>query len=253
MNRRWKLTLEYDGSGFAGWQKQPSGRTVQGELENALEQFCRQKIDVTGQGRTDRGVHAESQAAHADLPAQVEGERLLSAMRGLLPPDLAVIAAEPVPSSFHARFDARSRRYRYQVAARPTPIHRSRCWVFEEEMDEELLKRCAELLPGEHNFVNFARVDNRPDEEYRCTIRLAEWYRSDPFLCFRISGNRFLRHMVRRLVGTMVHVASGRFEPDQFAQLLEGARSGRKGYSAPAGGLFLETVEYGPIERESLP
>lgn len=243
---RWKLKIEFDGTSFSGWQKQDQVRTVQGELEKALTTFLREKIDVMGQGRTDSGVHAECQIAHADLPESVNAAKLIHAMNGLLPKDMAVIHSELVKDNFHARFHAISRRYRYQVAERPVPLHRHTHWVVTHQVNEKLMHECADMIRGEHDFVNFAKEDSAMDEygTTKCKILESGWERRKPFWIYRIEGNRFLRHMVRRIVGTTIQVATGRVEMHQFEQLLSGRKVKRKGHSAPAVGLILEEVKY---------
>ncbi len=243
---RWKLTIEFDGTHFSGWQRQQKGRTVQEELELALSTFCRKEIEVSGQGRTDSGVHAEDQVAHADIPGAVDPDRLLSAMRGLLPEDMAVIDAKVVEAEFHARFDAQSRLYRYQIATRPVPMKRKLHWMLLTPFDEDILHRCAELVMGEHDFRNFAK-EEKPTEHVsstECTITTSYWVSEQDIWIYKIEGNRFLRHMVRRIVGSTMMTATGRMEMDAFRELLDGKHVHRKGHSAPPEGLILEKVLY---------
>jgi tRNA pseudouridine38-40 synthase len=243
---RWKLTIEFEGTGFSGWQKQKQERTVQGELEKALSTFTGMEIEVMGQGRTDSGVHAESQIAHSDLPDTVDPEKVLYAMYGLLPRDMAVIGIEKVKSDFHARFHATSRSYRYQIADRPVPLNRHTHWLIMQSFNERFFHECAEMIKGDHDFVNFSKIDPDKNEfgTTICNILVSEWMRSDTGWKYKIKGDRFLRHMVRRLVGTMVLVATGKMEKNQFEDLLSGKKSARKGHAAPACGLILENVEY---------
>lgn len=241
---RWRFTIAYDGTKFLGWQRQNRGRTVQGELERSLSTFCRIPIEVTGQGRTDRGVHAESQVAHADLPDDITASRLLSAMRGLLPWDMAVICAEITDDDFHARFDAISRRYKYQIAILPVPLLRQLHWFNPEPFDHELLHKCAELIIGEFDFRNFARLAGEKNRDTSCVITHSEWVKNEQAWIYRIEGNRFLRHMVRRIVGTSHRVATGRLKIHDFKLLLEEKDVARKGHAAPPEGLILEKVTY---------
>jgi len=244
---RWKFTIQYDGTRFLGWQRQNQGRTVQGELEAALGIFCRTRVRVTGQGRTDRGVHAEGQVAHADLPEGIELGRLLSAMRGLLPLDMALIDAEITNDNFHSRFDALSRRYRYQIATRPVPLKRKLYWVIPVPFDSKLLHQCAEIIKGENDFRNFSKAaKNDGDKKIntRCSVTLSTWIEMESAWIYRIEGNRFLRHMVRRLVGTSHRVAAGNLKIQDFIRLMEGGDVSRKGHTAPPEGLILEKVSY---------
>ncbi len=242
---RWKLTLAFDGSDFYGWQRQNDQRTAQNELEKALSTFLNQPIEVSGQGRTDRGVHADEQVAHVDLPENLKPEKLLSAMRGLLPPDIALNRAEPVDESFHSRFDAKSRVYRYQITGQPLPLMRFQTWFVAEELNRELLMRCAERVKGEHDFKNFAKIGQEESgRNTRCRIMRSEWEFGSPILTYRIEADRFLRHMVRRIVGSMVKAAAGSTSYEQFEQLMEETENDQKGFSAPSKGLILERVLY---------
>ncbi|MEX2600554.1 MAG: tRNA pseudouridine(38-40) synthase TruA [Balneolaceae bacterium] len=240
---RWKLTLQYDGTRFAGWQRQPDQRTVQGELERALSRFFDRETVVMGQGRTDSGVHAEGQVAHSDFPEPVDSDRLFRAMRSLLPPDMALIRAEAVPAGFHARFDASSRRYRYQISLQPVPLMKHLYWELPYDPDPDSLHRTAELVQGSHDFKNFSRLEDEEANSH-CTITRSQWTIEGTRLFYRIEGDRFLRHLVRRLTGSMVLAATGRSTLEEFQLLLEGGDVARKGHSAPAHGLLLESVHY---------
>jgi tRNA pseudouridine38-40 synthase len=243
---RWKLTIEFDGTHFSGWQRQKKGRTVQEELESALSTFYREEIKVSGQGRTDSGVHAEGQVAHADLPGDMDPPRLLSALRGLLPGDMAVIDAVIEADDFHARFDAQSRLYRYQIATRPVPLKRHLHWLLLTPFEEDSLHRCAKIIRGKHDFRNFAKEEKPTGyvNSTECTITASHWEREQDIWIYKIEGNRFLRHMVRRIVGSTIMTATGRMEMDAFRELLDGKQVRRKGHSAPPEGLILEKVIY---------
>lgn len=247
MVERWKLTIQFDGSEFYGWQRQNRERTIQGELETALSTFVRQPVCVMGQGRTDRGVHATGQVAHTDLPPGIDKNHLLAAMRGLLPGDMAVTEAAGVADNFHARFDAKSRVYSYYVSAMPSPLYRHMCWVCLEKPDIKHLRECARLACGEHDFRNFAKEPKNKQNQYKttiCTIDQSFWQSDGHRLIYSIEGNRFLRHMVRRLVGSMFRVALGKLEVEDFRTLLKGNKVQHKGHAAPARGLILEKVHY---------
>ncbi|MEX0649165.1 MAG: tRNA pseudouridine(38-40) synthase TruA [Balneolaceae bacterium] len=241
---RWKLIFEYDGTHFSGWQKQPEGRTVEGVIEEAFSTLYQTEIDIIGQGRTDAGVHARAQTAHTDLPGGFEEHRILHAMRGLLPQDVALLRAEKTAPDFHARFDAISRSYCYRVSGRQMPLNRHSVWVYGAAFDEQLLNTSAGLITGEHNFMNFCIP---PEEEHAttiCSVSRSEWKREEELWIYRVEANRFLRHMVRRLVGTMVKVADGSVTMETFKKLLSAVPVQRKGHAAPAHGLILEKVDY---------
>ena len=206
---RYKLTFEYDGTQFSGWQKQPDARTVEGTFEQAFSTLFQQEIDVVGQGRTDAVVHASGQTAHADLPNRYPSSRILHAMKGILPEDVALLKIENVPNDFHPRFDALSRSYRYQVINRSAPLLRHKAWQRNGKLDEALLQQCAELVIGEHDFVNFCIPSGGEHQTTICTISQSCWKKEVDMLIYEITGNRFLRHLVLRLVGTMVKVSAG--------------------------------------------
>lgn len=241
---RWKLVFEYDGVDFSGWQKQPDTRTVEEEIERAFSTLYQEEIDIIGQGRTDAGVHARGQVAHADLPSKYTSNRIIHAMRGLLPKDVALLSAEKTPADFHARFNATQRSYSYNVVDHLSPLLRDRAWCCGYSLDEDLLHTMAEKVKQNREFVNFCIPE--PDQKLttECTITESLWETEDDRFIYRITANRFLRHMVRRLVGSMVQVAAGRQTPESFQDLLEGKPVDQKGHSAPPHGLYLEKVNY---------
>lgn len=241
---RWKLVLEYEGTDFCGWQKQPDQRTVQGELESALATLFQQPVLTMGQGRTDAGVHAMAQIAHADIPSATTDRKLLHAMRGLLPKDMAVTDATTVPDDFHARFDAISRSYRYQISLKDSPLNRRVVWTVHQQPDFELLEQCALMILGEHDFMNFCIPPDQEEMTTISTISKSIWTKENSLLVYRIEGNRFLRHLVRRLVGTMIWVGIGKISVDEFQHLLTGKEVDKKGHAAPSAGLILESVKY---------
>lgn len=241
---RWKLTFEYDGTHFRGWQRQPEGRTVEGVVEEAFSTLYQMDIDIIGQGRTDAGVHAIGQTAHVDLPERYDASRIQHAMRGLLPDDLALLKAEPAGPDFHSRFDAYSRCYRYQVSQREMPLNRHMVWTSGIPLKMQRLQKCADMILGSHNFINFCIPPEEKHATTVCTIYKSKWAEERGIYTYQIEGNRFLRHMVRRLVGTMVNVSGGSMSAGAFKELLTGAPVAKKGHAAPAKGLILEKVLY---------
>jgi tRNA pseudouridine38-40 synthase len=241
---RYKLTFEFDGTDFSGWQIQPDARTVEKVVEDAFSQLFNTKIDIAGQGRTDAGVHAEGQTAHADLPDTLTPGKILHAMKGLLPGDVSLVSIEAVHNDFHARFDAISRQYCYRVIRRKSPLNRHYTWYVYDDPDIALLDRCAGEIVGEHNFVNFCIP---PEDEHMttiCNITESRWKEHGDELRFIITGDRFLRHMVRRLTGAMIQVATGRESFEGFQELLSGRETSSKAFSAPSSGLTLKKVSY---------
>jgi tRNA pseudouridine38-40 synthase len=241
-----KLTLEYDGAGFGGWSVQPDTRTVQGELERALQTVLGEvdpdgrPLKLTVAGRTDRGVHAWAQVASYRHEA-VDPLRLNS----LLDNDLAVLRAEPMPDGFDARRDARSRTYCYRVLARRSRsvFARNTAFWVTGALDHELLSECARLLIGRHDFTAFTPSETE-HSWFRCDVQRAEWLLDGELLEFWIEADMFLRHMNRVLVGTMLEVASGRRTVEQFSALLDGSSRVEAGATAPAHGLALAVVRY---------
>ena len=240
-----RLDIEYDGSGFAGWAAQPGQRTVQGELEAALETVLRERIELTVAGRTDAGVHARGQVASfrtgADVPAD-----LARRLNGLTTDDVAVTAAGPAPAGFDARGDATSRSYRYRVLARSAsnPFERGHALWWPHRIDREALDACAAALPGTHDFTAFTPTQTDHVRFDRVVFE-ARW-EEEPgaVLAFRISADAFMRSMVRVLVGTMLEVSSGRRSVEDFVRLLEGAPRTAAGDTVPPQGLYLESVGY---------
>lgn len=241
---RYKLIIEYDGTDFNGWQRQPSVRTVEGEIEKAFGQLFQFDVDITGQGRTDSGVHAKAQVAHVDLPPLFLPDKIIHAMKGLLPKDISLYSLTHVKADFHSRFDAVGRCYQYNVLMRKSPLNRRYSWELPRQPDVEILKELAEQIKGTHDFINFCVPSGDGFQTTICTIKESKWKVKGEGLEYLIEGNRFLRHMVRRLTGSMIHVATGRKERDEFDSLLKGEERRKKAYSAPARGLILSSVLY---------
>jgi tRNA pseudouridine38-40 synthase len=240
-----RLDLESDGSRFSGWARQPGLRTVQGELEAALETVLREPVELTVAGRTDAGVHARGQVASFRTGAEVPAD-LARRLNGLVPDDLAVTAAGPAPDGFDARRDATSRTYCYRLLARraPSPFEQGGALWWPHQVDRAALDACAAALPGTHDFTAF--TPTRTDHvRFERAILGAGW-EAEPhdILAFRISADAFMRSMVRVLVGTMLEVASRRRTPEEFAALLDGAPRSAAGDTAPPHGLYLESVGY---------
>jgi len=246
--RTLQLVLQYDGGRFAGWQLQPDERTVQGELEAAMERLCGTRVSVLGAGRTDAGVHALGQAAGVRVPLRWTAPELMRALNAVLPWDVRVARAYSMRDDFHARFSALARSYRYLVgtdADADSPFRSPRELVWRRPLDRSLLDAAAALIVGDHSFRGFAVKGTAPEsDEHRCIVRSAAWLDRDGGLGFLITANRFLHHMVRFLVGTMLDVASGRRELEVIRRLLELGENREVSPPAPAHGLYFESVEY---------
>jgi tRNA pseudouridine38-40 synthase len=244
------LLLHYDGGSFAGWQRQPSARTVQGVVEDILARLLGRRTPVIGSGRTDAGVHATGQAAAAMIPERWEPRDLARAMNALLPSDVWVAAARRMVPGFNPRRDAVERTYCYRIgtdAAGRSPFRSRHEWVLPGALDVARLATAAAALRGEHCFRALS-AKGPPKEHFRCRIFEALWLaREDaPGLEFWITANRFLRHMVRFLVGTMVDIARGRRPPSDLPALLRATDNRDASPPAPPHGLFLVSVRYPP-------
>ena len=244
--RRFKLTLHYDGAGFFGWQVQPGVRTVQAELEAALSRLANRPTTVIAAGRTDRGVHATGQVASTLLPAKWTADALQRALNAVVPHDIWISSVEPAPDSFHARYDATARSYVYRigtVAEAASPFQRRYCWAFGLELPVDVLNDAARRFVGRHSFKAFAKA-GQPERGELCTVTRAEWLAWSHGVEFQVTADRFLHHMVRYMVGTMVDVARGRRGADEIDALLRGSDTLETSVPAPPEGLFLSHVSY---------
>ncbi|TVP55589.1 MAG: tRNA pseudouridine(38-40) synthase TruA [Gemmatimonadales bacterium] len=248
--KRFALTLHYDGRTLHGWQLQKRVATVQGEIEDVLKRITGTRRPVIGSGRTDAGVHALGQVASVDLPERWEAVELRSALNALLPRSIWVSEIRRVPPDFHPRFHATRRSYLYRVETSPdrfSPFRRGFCWALPEglALDPELLDRCAAAIPGERSFRRFAK-SGQPERGDRSRVESAGWtFDPDGTANFEISADRYLHHMVRYLVGTMVEVSVGRRPLDDMIELLnEPDTTLRTSRPAPPEGLFLANVRY---------
>ena len=245
--------LQYDGTDFAGWQRQPDQRTVQADFEEAVARLAGGRVPCTAAGRTDAGVHARGQVASFELPRTWEPGDLTRALRSLCPADVWVVRAGPAPAGFHARKHALRRRYRYVVGtddAADSPFRRRYEWHVPPLIDPTLLGQAATSLLDEHDFRAFAAV-GQEKQHYRCRIETADWAArpgGEGFI-FTVEADRFLHHMGRFLVGTMVEVARGRRPTADIPALLRSTDNRDTSPPAPAHGLFLDHVSYSQLDE----
>ncbi len=241
--RNVKLELEYDGTDFVGWQYQENGRSVQGELENALRTILQEDVRVIGAGRTDAGVHARGQVANFRTAREIEESKLAKSLNGVLPRDVVVRNAERVGEEFHARYSAKARAYRYYISQCATALLRNYSWSLNYALDIEAMKQTSSLVVGERDFTSFCK--NEADvKHYICNVYSASWTFEGSMLEFEIKANRFLHGMVRALVGTMVDIGRGYRSLASFQQILSAKDRAAAGMAAPPQGLFLEYIEY---------
>jgi tRNA pseudouridine38-40 synthase len=243
-----QLVLHYDGTGFSGWQRQPDRRTVQGVLEEALTRLCAAPTAALGSGRTDAGVHARGQAVGVRVPDRWTAPALRRALNAVLPDDVWVASVHAMRDDFHARYSAIARRYSYYVGTdegAASPFRRRTEWSVVRPIDAATLDEGARLVTGEHCFLAFAvRGTAPPSDHHRCVVRDARWRRREGGLLFEIEANRFLHHMVRFLVGTMMEAAIGRRPLADLDALLVAGDNDGVSAPAPAHALFLDRVRY---------
>lgn len=240
---RYKITIQYDGTHYFGWQMQSHKRTIQKEIEAALAPLNNNKrVKVTGAGRTDTGVHAFGQVAHFDLDTNLRITQLLKALNARLPHDIRIIDVAQTSDEFHARFSAKRRHYRYQCYLGDNLLFKNQSWSI-GEIDKSILDIFAKKIEGTHNFLSFSKL-NKQLENTECSIYESKWFKSENMLIFNVCGNRFLHHMVRYLVGTMVAGVQDKISLDYFENLLINPQKSVKIFKAPPEGLILIGIDY---------
>lgn len=258
------LLIEYDGTGYGGWQIQKNSGSIQGVIEKTLSELLQERVKIVGAGRTDAGVHARGQVANFHTASEWTAEKFAYALNGTLPEDIAVCAAAEVPTRFHARFDATARRYTYRIIARKTPSIRKFAAFFPFDLSLDKMNAAARLLTGEKSFKSFTKYADQ-QRHFICNVTKAEWTNEGEerkqgkgdrvpdffllpptsLLLFEIEANRFLHGMVRAIVGTLVDVGRGRLSIDEFRSIVLSEERRLASMSAPACGLCLEEVKYG--------
>lgn len=248
MPRTLKLTLQYDGTDYVGWQRQPNGVSIQSLIEDAIAPIEGAPVTVTGAGRTDAGVHAIGQVASVQLNADIDPITLARALNAVLPDDVRVVLAEEVEDGFHARFSAKSKTYEYRIINAPivSVFVQRYAWHVGQPLDFDAMRAAADGLVGRHDFAAFQGAGSSVATTERTIISI-EWDDGGGYdlpLVMRITGDGFLRHMVRNIMGTLVEIGVGRWDPWRVLQVLESKDRRLAGPTAPAKGLFLVSVAY---------
>lgn len=246
--RTLKLTIQYDGTAYVGWQRQPNGVSIQALLEDALAPIEGSRVSVHGAGRTDAGVHALGQVGSATVATPLETATLGRALNAVLPPDVRVLAIEEAPAGFHARFSARAKTYEYRIVNAPLVsafLHRY-AWHVPQPLDFDAMRTAASPLVGSHDFAGFQGAGSSVASTERTIfdVRIEDGGGFDLPYIVRVSGDGFLRHMVRNIVGTLVEVGAGRWDAWRLVEILDSRDRTRAGPTAPAHGLFLVSVVY---------
>jgi tRNA pseudouridine38-40 synthase len=242
-----KLVIEYDGARYAGWQAQKNGPGIQEAVEQAIFRVTGERLRIAGSGRTDAGVHAQGQVATFKTESSIPAERFAAALNAHLPEDLAVLASEEVPASFHARKGARAKTYRYRILNRPArpALERGRVYHLVPKLDVEAMRRAARGLVGRHDFRAFTPVASVKPGGYEREIFALEVHKQGDEVVIEVTGSGFLHNMVRCIAGTLIEVGRGKLAPAAVKDILASRDRRRSGPTAPACGLYLVRVEYG--------
>ncbi|MEL7001697.1 MAG: tRNA pseudouridine(38-40) synthase TruA [Bacteroidota bacterium] len=240
---RYFFEIAYKGSGFHGWQRQQNANSVQQEVEVALSTMLRQTVSITGSGRTDTGVHCEQQFFHVDFKNTIDENNLKYKLNSFLTPGIAIKSIRQVKDSAHARFDAISRTYQYRIARYKNPFLTGLTYYYSKPLDLNQMNEASEILLGQQDFECFSKVKTEVNN-FVCTINSAKWVENESLIVFEITANRFLRGMVRAIVGTLLLVGSNKLETGSLKNIIAGKNRREAGSAAPAEGLFLTTVKY---------
>ncbi len=240
---RYFFEIAYNGTHYNGWQSQNNALGVQAVVEEALTKLLRTKIDIVGSGRTDTGVHCEQQFFHSDIEKEFDVDGLIVRLNSLLPKDIAIGSIREVKSTASARYDAYERTYRYEITRKKNPFLEELAWHFFKPIDLQTMNGAAALLVGEHDFECFSKVKTDVNH-FVCDIKKAEWKLEDDRLYFMITANRFLRGMVRAVVGTLLEVGTGKISIGDFKAIIQSKDRKKAGANVPPQGLYLMKVKY---------
>jgi len=240
---RYFFEIAYHGGNYNGWQSQHNALGVQTIVENVLTKIFRSSVNIIGSGRTDTGVHCEQQFFHTDLSDEFEAAQLIQKMNSFLPRDIAIRSVRAVKPDASARYDAVERAYRYQITRVKDPFSQGLSWHYFKALKIENMNKAAALLVGQHDFECFSKVKTDVNH-FICEVKKAGWTRKGDSLIFGISANRFLRGMVRAIVGTLLDVGTGKISQKEFVSVLQSKDRKRAGANVPAQGLYLVRVKY---------
>ncbi len=245
---RFFIELQYLGTNYHGWQIQPDAISVQEVIQKAISILLKSKIDITAAGRTDAGVHALQMFAHFDTTTEFDRKTLIHRLNNFLPKDISILNIFQVDKNAHARFDAISRSYQYHIHLGKNPFNTNTSWqLFNKQLDVDKMNELASILLNHTNFKCFSK-SNTDVFTYNCAITEAKWIKNGNSLQFHITANRFLRNMVRAIVGTLYNAGTGKINREDFIAILESGNRQKAGFSVPAKGLFLTKVTYPYIE-----
>lgn len=240
---RYFLDISYNGAAYHGWQRQANAHTVQQEIEEGLSRILGAQIGITGSGRTDTGVHAKKQIAHFDAETELPESQIQYKLNGLLPDEVAINSCRKVQPEAHARFDAQERGYHYYIHQKKTPFLVGQSYYFSHSLNVERMNEAAQKLLGKQDFESFSRVKTEVNNFF-CEILTANWYRENDQLIFNVRANRFLRGMVRALVGTLLEVGRGKLTVEDFVTIIAAKNRTKAGRAVPPHGLYLSEVNY---------
>lgn len=241
--KNYKLTVQYDGTNYAGWQIQDNAVTVQQKITELVKVILKEDINLIGSGRTDSGVHSLGQVANFRTENGIDIFRFKHSLNSILPPDISVTGMSEVNENFHARFDARKRSYLYLLTLKKSPFYKNYSWFYHDEINVIELNRLSGILIGKHNFTSFARR-NSEIENKNCTVYAAYWKKSGDAVIFLIEADRYLHGMVRTIVGTLLKLAKEVESEKKLSEILNLKDRETAGEAAPAKGLFLYKVKY---------
>lgn len=243
MKHRYFIEIMFDGTAYHGWQVQPNSSTVQQQINQAISTVLGEDINVVGAGRTDTGVHAKQMFAHFDSSISFDGKDFVYKLNSFLKNDISVLRVFEVDDSAHSRFDAVSRKYEYLIHANKNPFLINKSWHFHRKLDVDLMNEATKLLLNYTDFTSFSKLHTQTKTN-NCSVKMAVWEKVNDTLVFSIEADRFLRNMVRAIVGTLVAVGEKKISIEEFVEIIESKNRSKAGASVPAHGLYLVSVKY---------